>query len=173
VSHLLDASGCLSGKTYGIKIDANLPIIVSGRSRPLTSLEEILLYAISLDLRLLESLIDPEQSLLERADPELRREVESLLSQPDSGEHRPAIENLPEVLEDSVTLGICEHSKHNLTTKVFIARSNRAGIVSLGKGAEIQLRYVSGQRCRYLEVSVQEHTASPRKAIVRDTRINT
>ena len=60
VSHLLDASGCLSGKTYGIKIDANLPIIVSRRSRPLTSLEEILLYAISIDLRLLESLIDPE-----------------------------------------------------------------------------------------------------------------
>jgi hypothetical protein len=68
------------------------------------------LYAISLDLRLLESLIDPEQALLEQADPELRREVESLLSQPDSSElpDRPAIENLPEVLEDSVTLGICE-----------------------------------------------------------------
>ena len=60
MSHLLDASGCLSGKTYGIKIDANLPIIVSRRSRPLTSLEEILLYAISIDLLLLESLIDPE-----------------------------------------------------------------------------------------------------------------
>jgi plasmid stabilization system protein ParE len=81
-----------------------------------------------------EGTADERAALLEQADPELRREVESLLSQPDSGEHRPAIENLPEVLEDSVTLGICEHSKHNLTTKVFVARSNRAGIVSLGKG---------------------------------------
>ena len=30
------------------------------QERPLTSLEEILLYAISIDLRLLESLIDPQ-----------------------------------------------------------------------------------------------------------------
>jgi eukaryotic-like serine/threonine-protein kinase len=47
-------------------------------------------------------------ALLEQADPELRREVESLLSQPDSGElpDRPAIENLPEVLEDSTVTGL-------------------------------------------------------------------
>jgi tetratricopeptide (TPR) repeat protein len=52
-------------------------------------------------------------ALLEQADPALRREVESLLAQPDSGElpDRPVIENLPELLEDaSVTvlaLGAC------------------------------------------------------------------
>jgi eukaryotic-like serine/threonine-protein kinase len=42
-------------------------------------------------------------ALLEQADPELRREVESLLAQPDSGElpDRPAIESLPELAEDS------------------------------------------------------------------------
>ena len=47
-------------------------------------------------------------ALLEQADPELRREVESLLAQPDSGElpDRPAIENLPELLEDSTVTGL-------------------------------------------------------------------
>jgi tetratricopeptide (TPR) repeat protein len=52
-------------------------------------------------------------ALLEQADPALRREVESLLAQPDSGElpDRPVIENAPELLENaSVTvlaLGAC------------------------------------------------------------------
>ena len=52
-------------------------------------------------------------ALLEQADPELRREVESLLAQPDSGElpDRPVIENLPELLEDATVTqlldGVC------------------------------------------------------------------
>ncbi len=47
-------------------------------------------------------------ALLEQADPALRREVESLLAQPDSGElpDRPVIENLQELLEDSTVTGL-------------------------------------------------------------------
>jgi len=47
-------------------------------------------------------------ALLEQADPALRREVESLLAQPDSGElpDRPVIENLPELLEDATVTGL-------------------------------------------------------------------
>jgi serine/threonine protein kinase len=46
--------------------------------------------------------------LLEQADPALRREVESLLAQPESGElpDRPVIENLPELLEDATVTGL-------------------------------------------------------------------
>src|SRR5208282_2305343 len=57
----------------------------------------------------------PEQRavLLAQTDPELRREVESLLSQSGSDEFldRPAIQNAPELLEDSsvtqVAAGVC------------------------------------------------------------------
>ncbi len=47
-------------------------------------------------------------ALLEQADPELRREVESLLAQPDSGElpDRPAIQDIPELREDSTVTGL-------------------------------------------------------------------
>src|SRR5450755_3203272 len=47
-------------------------------------------------------------ALLEQADPALRREVESLLAQPDSGElpDRPVIENLPELPEDATVTGL-------------------------------------------------------------------
>ena len=50
-----------------------------------------------------ESTADERAALLAQADPELRREVESLLAQPDSGEFldRPAIQNAPQLLEDS------------------------------------------------------------------------
>jgi tetratricopeptide (TPR) repeat protein len=52
-------------------------------------------------------------ALLEQADADLRREVESLLAQPGSGElpDRPAIKKLPELLEDSTVTrfasGVC------------------------------------------------------------------
>jgi eukaryotic-like serine/threonine-protein kinase len=52
-------------------------------------------------------------ALLEQTDPELRREVEALLGQPGGGEFldRPALENAPELLEDStvteLTAGDC------------------------------------------------------------------
>jgi eukaryotic-like serine/threonine-protein kinase len=52
-------------------------------------------------------------ALLEQTDPELRREIEALLGQPGSGEFldRPALENAPELLEDSsiaeLTPGAC------------------------------------------------------------------
>src|ERR1700729_1470924 len=47
-------------------------------------------------------------ALLEQADPALRREVESLLAQPDSGElpDRPVIENLGELLADATATGL-------------------------------------------------------------------
>ncbi len=47
-------------------------------------------------------------ALLAQADPELRREVESLLAQPDSGDlpDRPGIENIPELLEESTVAGV-------------------------------------------------------------------
>lgn len=47
-------------------------------------------------------------ALLEQADPALRREVESLLAQPDCGElpDRPVIENLPKLLEDATVTGL-------------------------------------------------------------------
>ena len=43
-----------------------------------------------------------------QADPELRREVESLFAQPASGElpDRPAIQNIPELLEDATVAGL-------------------------------------------------------------------
>jgi tetratricopeptide (TPR) repeat protein len=52
-------------------------------------------------------------ALLEQTDPELRREIEALLVQPDSGEFldRPALQNAPELLDDStvaeLTTGAC------------------------------------------------------------------
>jgi eukaryotic-like serine/threonine-protein kinase len=52
-------------------------------------------------------------ALLEQTDPELRREIEALLGQPGSGEFldRPALENAPDLLEDSsvaeFTTGAC------------------------------------------------------------------
>lgn len=50
---------------------------------------------------------DERAALLEQTDPELRREVELLLSQQTSGEFldRPAIENAPELLGDSTVTG--------------------------------------------------------------------
>jgi len=47
-------------------------------------------------------------ALLERADPELRREVESLLAQPDSGElpDRPAVGHIPELRENPPVAGL-------------------------------------------------------------------
>ena len=60
-----------------------------------------------------EGTAERRAALLAEADPELRREVESLLAQPESGElpDRPGIENIPELLADStvavVTSGAC------------------------------------------------------------------
>ena len=50
-----------------------------------------------------EGTAEERAGLLARADPELRREVESLLTQRSSGEFldRPAIQNAPELLEDA------------------------------------------------------------------------
>ncbi len=55
-----------------------------------------------------ESTADERAALLEQADAELRREVESLLAQPDSGElpYRPAIEHIPELREDPPGAGL-------------------------------------------------------------------
>ena len=51
---------------------------------------------------------DERAALLAQADPELRREVESLLAQPDSGElpDRPAIQDIAELREDSTVTGL-------------------------------------------------------------------
>src|SRR5450432_4384165 len=52
-------------------------------------------------------------ALLAQTDPELRREVELLLSQPTAGEFldRPAIQNAPDLLEDAtvteISAGLC------------------------------------------------------------------
>ena len=50
-----------------------------------------------------EGTADARAALLARADPDLRREVESLLIEPAGGEflNRPAIRNAPHLLEDS------------------------------------------------------------------------
>ena len=55
-----------------------------------------------------EGTADERAALLAQADPELRREVESLLAQPTGGEFldRPAIQNAPELLEDSTVTGL-------------------------------------------------------------------
>jgi hypothetical protein len=55
-----------------------------------------------------EATAEQRTSLLAQTDPELRREVELLLSQPTGGEFlaRPAIENAPELLEDSTVTGL-------------------------------------------------------------------
>ncbi len=60
-----------------------------------------------------EATAEERAALLARTDPELRREVERLLSQPAAGEFldRPAIQNAPELLEDAtvtvVSAGLC------------------------------------------------------------------
>jgi serine/threonine protein kinase len=60
-----------------------------------------------------EATAEGRAALLAHTDPELRREVERLLSQPTSGEFldRPAIQNAPELLEDAtvtvVSAGLC------------------------------------------------------------------
>jgi tetratricopeptide (TPR) repeat protein len=55
-----------------------------------------------------EGTADERAALLAQTDPELRREVESLLSQQNSGEFldRPAIQNAPELLEDATFDGL-------------------------------------------------------------------
>src|SRR5262249_13891564 len=55
-----------------------------------------------------EAPADERATLLARADPELRREVELLLSQPTCGEFldRAAVRNAPELLEDSTVTGL-------------------------------------------------------------------
>ena len=55
-----------------------------------------------------EGTAEERAALLARTDPELRREVEALLAQPSSGEFldRPAIQNVPELLEDSTVAGL-------------------------------------------------------------------
>ncbi len=55
-----------------------------------------------------EGTADERAALLEQADPELRREVESLLAQPDSGElpDRPAIQDIPELRDDLTVTGL-------------------------------------------------------------------
>jgi len=55
-----------------------------------------------------EGTVGERAAMLAQADPALRREVESLLAQPDSGElpDRPVIENLPELLEDATVTGL-------------------------------------------------------------------
>jgi len=60
-----------------------------------------------------EATVDERAALLAQNDPELRREVESLLSEQTTGEFldRPAVQNFPELLEDSTvdgfTAGAC------------------------------------------------------------------
>ena len=60
-----------------------------------------------------EATAEERAALLAQADPELRREVELLLSQPAAGEFldRPAIQNAPELLEDvtvtQISAGLC------------------------------------------------------------------
>jgi serine/threonine protein kinase len=56
-----------------------------------------------------EGTAEERSALLGQADADLRREVESLLAQPDSGElpDRPAIPNIPELLGDS-TVAVLE-----------------------------------------------------------------
>ncbi|MFL6416348.1 MAG: serine/threonine-protein kinase, partial [Bryobacteraceae bacterium] len=55
-----------------------------------------------------EGTAEERAELLEQTDPELRREVELLLSQQTSGEFldRPAIQNAPELLTDSIWTGL-------------------------------------------------------------------
>ena len=55
-----------------------------------------------------EGTADERAALLAQADPELRREVESLLIEPAGGEFldRPAIRNAPHLLEDSTLTGL-------------------------------------------------------------------
>src|SRR3982750_1751140 len=55
-----------------------------------------------------EGTAEERAALLAQTDPELRREVESLLSQQTSGEFldRPAIQNAPELLGDSTVSGL-------------------------------------------------------------------
>jgi len=55
-----------------------------------------------------EGTADARAALLARADPDLRREVESLLIEPAGGEflNRPAIRNAPHLLEDSTLTGL-------------------------------------------------------------------
>ena len=60
-----------------------------------------------------EATAEERAALLAQTDPELRREVERLLSQPTAGEFldRPAIQNAPELLEDptvtEISAGLC------------------------------------------------------------------
>ena len=55
-----------------------------------------------------ESTAEERAALLARTDPKLRREVELLLAQPTSGDFldRPAIQNAPELLEDSTVIAL-------------------------------------------------------------------
>ena len=55
-----------------------------------------------------EGTADERAALMAQADPELRREVESLLTEPAGGEFldRPAIRNAPQLLEDSTLTGL-------------------------------------------------------------------
>src|ERR1700733_1941063 len=60
-----------------------------------------------------EGTAEERAALLAQTDPELRREVELLLSQPTGGEFldRPAIQNAPDLLEDAtvteISAGLC------------------------------------------------------------------
>jgi eukaryotic-like serine/threonine-protein kinase len=55
-----------------------------------------------------EGTADARAALMARADPDLRREVESLLTEPAGGEflNRPAIRNAPHLLDDSTLTGL-------------------------------------------------------------------
>ena len=59
-----------------------------------------------------EGAAEQRVALLAQADPELRREVESLLAERPSGEFidRPAIQNAPQLLEDSAVIRLAENS---------------------------------------------------------------
>ena len=60
-----------------------------------------------------EGSADERAALLAQADPELRREIESLLSQPTSGHFlgRPAIQNAPQLLEDADVAEMAEGAR--------------------------------------------------------------